>query len=231
MLHAVSEARRQFLYHKVLQSFQVAITVCDAIPKLPHFKRPPAKISTHRLFSDFIEESNSEVFDIVVDGFPWELQSHELISMVWYSWPASSISFAAINLDPKTSLYFEFNDTEENHLHFLAVAEELSIDLADEIFVRELFMSNGETFHTGVLTSPPNEMVSHFSRSTLVEFFLAIADRAIDYGGTDFWEEVLNIIDRRSRLGFHSAKNHLNVSSPSARRRTIERYLACLLSS
>jgi len=102
MLHAVSEARRQFLYHKVLQSFQVAITVCDAIPELPHFKRPPAKISTHRLFSDFIEESNSEVFDIVVDGFPWELQSHELISMVWYSWPASSISFAAINLDPKT---------------------------------------------------------------------------------------------------------------------------------
>jgi hypothetical protein len=70
------------------------------------------------LFSDFNEESDPEIFDFVSEGFPWGRPETNLISMVWYSIPASTLAFTALELADQVTLFFEFNDSEEIGLFF-----------------------------------------------------------------------------------------------------------------
>jgi hypothetical protein len=160
------------------------------------------------------------------NGFPWGLDCRDLICMVWHSWPASSIRFSALTLEPKTSVFFEFNDSGENGLELLAIAEGISADLAGEIFMSELFRSNGETFHTGVLTSPPSEVTSIFSPSFLADRFLEIATYATEYYGAGFWEDLQTLIERSTGPEFESSEDTLGLSNLSTCRRIIEQYLA-----
>jgi hypothetical protein len=218
----MSERSDGKLQVRVLQSLQVAIACCDPIPELSHFFRPPMKIATRKLFSDFNAESDAEVYDFVVDGFPWGLRSKKLIGMVWDSLPASCVSFSAIQLDQYTSLYFEFNDDDEDHVHLLAVAQGLSTDRAHEIFLRELFRSNGGTFNTGVWASPPTEVTSKSPKSVLVENFLLGASRAMESGSDDFWGEVLQII------GWDS---DIDIVSETGRQKVMEAYIETVVCS
>lgn len=223
----VSDPTKKELHGKVLQSLHSATAYCDAIPDLPHLRRPPARTPARALFSDFNDGSDSEIFDTVVDGFPWGLPSDELIRMAWDGWCISnSMSFAAIQLDHDTSLYFEFNDSEADQLHFLALSAGVSPDLAHDAFLTELFRSNGQTFNTGLFGSPPSEVTSRFPCSTLAEKFLVGADRAVEYGCNDFWEEVLQTIMRSSRP---STGIDVDISTQFGRRKAIEAYLKVVL--
>ncbi len=224
---SVSDSDRERLHSSVLRSLQAAIASCDAVPELPHFRRPPAKIPIHDLFSDFNDESDPEIFDVLIDGFPWGLSSNELISMVWYSICTSiSMRFATIQLGQETTLFFEFNDSEADHLHFVATVTGLSAELAHESFLGELFRSNGATFNTGVFGSPPNEITSILPRSKLVEPFLAAADCAVENGCGDFWEEVLQLSSRRPQ---DPSGIEIDVFTQNGRRKAVEAYLASLL--
>jgi hypothetical protein len=162
-----------------------------------------------------------------VEEFPWGLPSDELISMAWDGLLSSVMTFTSIQLDLETSLYFEFNDGEEFGPHFLAVANGLSAGLAQVAFLNELFRSNGATFNTGVFGSPPVEITSCFPVAELVEPFLAVADRAIEYGCDDFWEEVIQLGSRQPE-GYTSLE--FDVSTELGRRKDIEAYLASVYS-
>jgi hypothetical protein len=218
----VSELSQDQLREKVLESLEAAIACCDAVPHLPGLRRPPARIPIPSLFSDF-NHTDAETFDFVVGGFPWGLPSADLIQMVWYSIPASSVSFSALQIGPRT-LFFELNDNDDDCPHFLAVADGISIDLAEETFMRELFGSNGETFSTPLFGgSPPNEVASRFPRPILAECFLAAADKAVEYG--DFWEELCEIVAKRSRDGNGPP---LDASTKAGRSKAIEAYFSAI---
>jgi hypothetical protein len=178
------------------------------------------------LFSDFNDESDPEIFDVVVEGFPWGLPNTDLIRMVWYSIPASLVTFAALQLAEQTTLFFEFNDSDEFGFYFLALADGVSPKLAHDMFMRELFRSNGETFDTAVSGgSPPNEVSSAFPRSTLLDCFLMVADRAEQYG--EFWEELLEMIAKNSK---RLADTEFDVSTEDGRRNALDAYLTTVVS-
>ena len=140
---------------------------------------------------------------------------------------------AGLRCDPTRSkdLALETNDNEEYRLHFLAIATGISPRLAHEAFLKELFRSNGETFNTGVLQSPPNEITSLFPSSQLVEPFLAVADSAIEAFGNDddFWNDVLEIASNASRATDRGSKEPPDVSTKRGQRKAIEEYLETLL--
>ena len=119
------------------------------------------------------------------------------------------------------TLFFEFNDSDEYGFYFLALADGVSPKLAHETFLIALFRSNGETFNTAVLGgSPPNEVSSAFPRSALLDHFLAVADRAVEYG--EFWEELLEMIAKNSK---HSAGTEFDASTEGGRRKALDAYL------
>jgi hypothetical protein len=120
--------------------------------------------------------------------------------------------------DRQRTLFFGFNDSEEHRLHFLAVAEGVSPKVAQETFVTELFRSNGETFNSALLIgSPPNEINSRFPYSTLVDHFLAVAERAVEFG--DSWNEVLEFIATSLK---RSTEVEFDVSRAEGRRKALE---------
>ena len=117
--------------------------------------------------------------------------------MVWDGFVASSMSFSALQLDRQTWLYFELTDSEDDFLYLLAVVRTTAPQDAHKRFLREIFRSNGSTFHAEFLVSPPTEVASTFSRALLAECFVAAAEVAVKKGYTsrdDFREEVRSIV-------------------------------------
>jgi hypothetical protein len=110
---------------------------------------------------------------------------------------------------------------------FLAFADGISPKMAHEMFLMEAFRSNGETFNTGISGgSPPNEVSSAFPHSTLLDCFLMLADRTVEYGG-EFWEELLGIIEGQSK---HFAATQFDVSTKDGRRKALGVYLGTVVS-
>lgn len=223
---SVSEPTKEQLHAKILQSLQAAITCCDKSHFSEFFSVPPAKIPIHSLFSDFNDESDPAIFDVVVDGFPWGLPEVQVIEMVWDGFLTSSrMSFAALQIDQETSLYFQFDDSEEDQPHFLAFARGVSPEVAHLAFLEELISSNGSAFDTVIFGSPPNEISSMFSVSKLVDPLLSVVDDAIENGCTDFWEEILTIISRNPA----TSDLVLDVSTKRGQRKTMRAYLKAVM--
>lgn len=71
---------------------------------------------------------------------------------------ASSTSFSALQLDRQTWLTSSLTDSEDDFLFLLAVVRTTAPQDAHKRFLREIFRSNGSTFHAEFLVSPPTEV-------------------------------------------------------------------------
>ena len=167
----------------------------------------------------------------LAEGFPWALPSRDLIHMVWDGMLNSSVeSFSALRLDRQTWLYFQYTDSEEDYLYFLAAAETNSASDAHKQFVTELFRSNGKTFGAEFLCSPPTEVASTFSKSFLADCFVSAADIAVKREYTtsaDFWQQVQDDITRCKPNSLASSK--VNLKTRAGKVQLMECYLAVVM--
>jgi hypothetical protein len=150
--------------------------------------------------------------------------------MVWDGIPSSVTSFSVLRLDRHTWLYFQYTDSEDDSLYFLAVAETNSARDAHKAFITELFGSNGKTFGAEFLCSPPTEVASTFSKSFLADCFVSAVDVAIKRGYTsceDFWEQVQDLITRRKLNRIASLK--VDFKTQAGKAQLMERYLAAVM--
>lgn len=153
-------------------------------------------MSGRTLFANGTDEDDFGLEDLV-EEYPWPLRSKELITMVWdgfgrvrrRSQPCSSIV--------RHNFTSSLTDSEDDFLFLLAVVRTTAPQDAHKRFLREIFRSNGSTFHAEFSRESANGSPSTFSRAFLAECFVAAAEVAVKKGYTsrdDFWEEVRSII-------------------------------------
>jgi hypothetical protein len=109
------------------------------------------------LFANGTDEDDFGLEDLV-EEYPWALRSKELIAMVWdgfgrvrrRSQPCSSIV--------RHGFTSSLTNSEDDFLFLLAVVRTTAPQDAHKRFLREIFRSNGSTFHAEFLVSPPTEV-------------------------------------------------------------------------
>jgi hypothetical protein len=161
-------------------------------PGIPVFRWPvQEQLSSRSLFADCRDEEDVDLYDELVEEFPWGLPSRDLIGLAWDGILSSTWSLHAVKLDRQTWLYFEFNDYMDDCPYLLALAKTTSPQRTHQRFLQHRFRSND------FLPCPPTEITSGFSRSFLAECFTDAAEAAMKQKFTtteEFWGEMCQAI-------------------------------------
>ena len=199
-----------------MRSLRRAAACCDPVVDLPGFSRPPAKIPVYTLLSEYLDARLPE------DEFPWDLRNELVIEMSWEILP-HPVTYTSMRIGRETSLYFEWNENQNEGPCLITVATGMTPSLAHKAFLRALFASNGSAFHAALLGELPSGLVSCLPRTALVASFLAAADAAAGSGRPGFWDELLSI-------AVPAGVQTLNITTKTGRRRAIQAYLDAVLS-
>jgi hypothetical protein len=123
-------------------------------------------------------------------GFPWGLESYNIISMAWDAagpglgsmWKVDALCL------PSGRRIFIQEDNWKDQPQIISVSDVHWVHRIDRKFLQRLFKGNGTSFGTGVFGSPPNSVGSCVnSFSFLVDLFVA----GFDAAGEECWEALL----------------------------------------